>query len=348
MWVTSSIAKILKPNAIALGNFDGIHRGHQQVVKPILQYSGRASNSNLSLKTDQETGSTYATVVTFNPHPKEFFSGESQKLLTTLGEKIAQLEQVGIEQLILLPFDRNLALLSPQQFVTEILVKELAASLISVGENFRFGYQRAGTVADLQAIASQYGISVNITSIQNCQEGRISSSAIRQALAAGDVDTANRLLGRAYSLTGKVVTGQKLGRTIGFPTANLQVSPHKLLPRRGVYAVRVKILPPSNHDRLLSSLEQSGAIKISYDQLATTRETWGVMNIGNRPTVMGKTDTVEVHLLDWTGDLYGQTITVELGQFLRPEQKFPSLDALKTQIANDCKITRAYLETTLN
>ena len=330
---------------MALGNLDGIHRGHQQVVKPILQHSCRASN--ISLKTARKLESTYATVVTFNPHPKEFFSGESQKLLTTLGEKIAQLEQLGIEQLILLHFDRHLSLLSPQQFVTEILVKELAASAIAVGENFRFGYQRAGTIAELRLIASQYNIPVNITSIQNCQEGRISSSAIRQALATGDVETANRLLGRAYSLTGKVVTGQKLGRTIGFPTANLQVSPCKLLPKRGVYAVRVKIFPPSNHEALLNSLEQSGAIQISYDQLSTTAEAWGVMNVGKRPTVRGKTDTVEVHLLDWTGDLYGETIAVELERFLRPEQKFPSLDVLKTQIATDCQIARAYLENTL-
>jgi riboflavin kinase/FMN adenylyltransferase len=232
-----------------------------------------------------------------------------------------------------LPFDRELAALSPQQFVEEILVRQLQATRISVGQDFRFGHKRAGTAEDLRAIASQYGVKVVITSLQTFPENnseqspvRISSSYIRQALAEGDIPQANRMLGRAYTLTGTVVTGQQLGRTIGFPTANLQLPPAKLLPRYGVYCVRVFLE------------ESTGGFPHCQPPIK------GVMNIGCRPTVKGNAPTVEVHLLDWCGDLYGQTLTVSLEKFLRPEQKFPSLEALKVQILADCDLARKILK----
>lgn len=312
--VTSLASKILTPSAIALGNFDGIHLGHQKVLQPILQAFTQASKPS------------YATVVTFNPHPQEFFSGQSRQLLTPLPEKIKLLEQLGVEQLVLLPFDRELAALSPQQFVENILVEKLQATKISVGKDFRFGNKRAGTAIDLSEIASKFGIEVAIATLQTRAEEqneakpiRISSSLIRQALAEGDIETANRMLGRAHTLTGEVVKGQQLGRTIGFPTANLQVSPIKLLPRYGVYCTRVFI-------------EENNQSSIP-----------GVMNIGCRPTVAGDAPTIEVHLLDWQGDLYGKTLTVSLEKFLRPEQKFSSLDALKAQITSDRDLARKIL-----
>lgn len=322
VWVTSSTAKVFKPNAIALGNFDGIHRGHERVLQPIL------AASRLD-QLDQDASANpplHATVVTFNPHPREFFSGQKKKLLTPLAEKVQQLERLGVEQLVLLPFDRELATLSPQQFFEAILVEQLQAVQISVGEDFRFGHQRAGTAADLQAIARQFGIQVTITSLQTCANKgdnlRISSSLICQALEQGDIPTANRMLGRPYTLSGIVVEGQKLGRRIGFPTANLHLPADKFLPRYGVYCVGV-------------SLSGEGQLDLSH---STTLE--GVMNLGCRPTVGGQTTTVEIHLLDWSGDLYGQTLTISLEQFLRPEQKFPSLEALQAQIAADCHTAR--------
>ncbi|MBR8828566.1 MAG: bifunctional riboflavin kinase/FAD synthetase [Gomphosphaeria aponina SAG 52.96 = DSM 107014] len=308
MRVTSSTKEILKPNAIALGNFDGIHRGHQQVVQPILKIA-------------KET-SLYSTIVTFNPHPREYFSREKKKLLTPLKEKIKLLEDLGVEQLVLLPFNRELAELSPQEFVEQILVKQLEAKWISVGEDFRFGHKRAGKSQDLEAIAAQFGIKVYIIIEQKCQgekeQIRISSSNIRHALEAGKLETVQTMLGRSYTLTGEVVTGAKLGRKIGFPTANLNLPPEKFLPRYGVYSVKVFLA-------------------------GETTPILGVMNIGCRPTVEGKHPTVEVHLLDWTGDLYGKTITVSLVKFLRAEQKFPSLPALKEQITADCDAARKKL-----
>jgi riboflavin kinase / FMN adenylyltransferase len=315
VWVTSSTATALTPTAIALGNFDGVHRGHRAVIEPIVGEKLSLVRERSTTQWDNYSGAARATVVTFNPHPQEFFTGQSKRLLTPLDEKVKQLEQLEVEQLVLLPFDRELALLSPQEFVETILVKQLQATRISIGEDFRFGHQRTGTATDLQAIARNFGVEVAIASLKNSHGDRISSSLIRQALQEGKIENANHLLGRSYSLTGSVVTGQELGRTIGFPTANLQIPENKFLPRYGVYRVRVV--------------------------LESNLQILGLMNIGCRPTVEeSPTPTLEVHLLDWSGDLYGQTLTVKLEQFLRPEQKFSSLDALKAQIAADCAKTR--------
>ncbi len=330
VWITSSIAKVLKPNAIALGNFDGIHRGHKQVLQPILKPPGsKIDRLDINNSNKKQGNYIYSTVVTFNPHPREFFSGQTRKLLSPTAEKGKLLESLGVEQLVLLPFDRELARLSPQQFVEEILLAQLQVSKISVGEDFRFGRDRTGTSADLAAIAAQFGVEVIVNCLQKHSEDssqatvRISSSLIRQALEQGKIALANQMLGRAYSLRGVVVTGRKLGRTIGFPTANLKLPSSKLLPRQGVYSVKVFIeeTPENNYFNLSSPIQ-------------------GVMNIGSRPTVDGGSTSVEVHLLDWSGDLYDRTLTVEIEHFLRSEQKFPSLEALKAQIAADCEIAR--------
>ena len=309
MFTTYSIEQIRTPTAIALGNFDGIHQGHRAVLRPIID----------SFKSTQQPH-IYPSVVSFTPHPREFFTGGKLQLLTPIPQKAELLSDLGIEQLVLLPFDRGLASLSPEQFVEQIIVKQLQAVFISVGVDFRFGYQRKGTGTDLKNIAADYGIEVQLNSLhkygdRHQQQVRVSSSLIRQALAAGDMKTANLMLDRPYSLWGTVVTGQQLGRTIGFPTANLQLNSEKFLPRFGVYAV----------DVFLEQTTEQPTIK-------------GVMNIGCRPTVAGAAPTIEVHLLNWSGNLYGQTLKVNLMQFIRPEQKFDSLEALKQQIKQDCQL----------
>ncbi|MGF1487973.1 MAG: bifunctional riboflavin kinase/FAD synthetase [Prochloraceae cyanobacterium] len=313
MWITSSTAKVLKPNAIALGNFDGIHRGHLEVLRPILPPSLAKTFGSFKI---------YSTVVSFEPHPHQFFTGKSKKLLTTIAEKEKLLADLGVNGLLLLPFDRQLASLTPQEFVENILISQLEVKKISVGQDFRFGRDRSGNVRSLQEIAAKFGVETTIVSLQNSsEERRISSSLIRSALEAGQLDLANQMLGRNYSLMGVVVSGKQLGRTIGFPTANLNLPPLKLIPRQGVYSVRVAIEP-------------------SLDLIK------GVMNIGYRPTVSGDRQlSVEVHLLDWSGDLYDRILTVELMRFLRPEQKFSSIEALKSQIALDCQLARQTLDT---
>ena len=304
MLIAASSEQIQTPTAIALGNFDGIHQGHQVVLQPIIDVIQPLQQPHI-----------YPSVVSFTPHPREFFSGGKLQLLTPVTEKAEQLSILGIEQLILLRFDRELASLSPQQFVEQIIVKQLQAKVISVGSDFRFGYRRQGTGEDLKSIACNFGITVHLNSLHKYQNPtrqavRVSSSLIRQALQNGEIATANTMLGRPYRLEGTVVTGQQLGRTIGFPTANLKLPPEKFLPRYGVYAV---------------------------DALVNNNLVKGVMNIGCRPTVAGDAPTIEVHLLNWSGDLYGQTLKVDLHEFLRPEQKFDSVTALKQQITKDCQ-----------
>lgn len=323
VWFTSSLAKALTPTAVALGNFDGLHRGHRRVIEPILNSTEQA----------------YATVVTFNPHPQEFFTGQSRALLTPLPEKGQQLMRLGVEQLVLLPFDWELAALSPQEFVEKILV-ELQPQRISVGEDFRFGKRRSGTANDLQAIAATFGIAVTVVPLHTCEGERISSSIIRQALEQGELERAQSLLGRPYTLTGSVIKGQQLGRTIGFPTANLQLPTEKFLPRQGVYAVRVFV----EEAKEIASWQDGESIDSeSLCVHSTPSSALGVMNIGYRPTVNGTYPTVEVHLLDWSDDLYGKTMTVQLEKFLRTEQKFTSLEALKAQIQIDSATARAIL-----
>lgn len=316
MWITSSLDTVLTPTAVALGNFDGVHQGHRQVIRPVLECVSPTGEA------------AHATVVTFYPHPQEFFTGQRRHILTPLHEKIALLKAIGVNQLVLLPFNRELASLSPEAFVKTILVEHLQACRVSVGSNFCFGQKRSGTVADLQAIGADHGIEVAIAPLAMLAEERVSSSAIRQALQAGKIPQANRLLGRSYRLIGQVVGGQQRGRTIGFPTANLQLPAEKFLPRQGVYAVKV----------YLGELDEHG-------QLPTTMVVPGVMNLGIRPTVDGSHETVEVHLLDWSGDLYGKNLCVTLEHFLRPEQKFASLDALKAQIQADCLAAKALFST---
>ncbi|BAY11904.1 bifunctional riboflavin kinase/FAD synthetase [Calothrix sp. NIES-2098] len=352
VWVASATEELLTPTAVALGKFDGVHLGHRRVIQPVLQRAKRqvpetgldeqklvADERNLvELSPTQEH--IYSTVVTFHPHPQEFFSGQPRALLTPLDEKVEQLRSLGIEQLVLLPFDKELSALSPEDFVEKILIQKLRCQQLSVGQDFCFGKQRTGTAKDLQLLAAKYDIPVTIVALEtyagsdklpedtNClsipptQEPPISTSLIRHTLENGDIKSANLLLGRHYTLFGVVIQGKQLGRTIGFPTANLQLPKDKFLPRLGVYAVRVSILdetPDAVHPQL------------------------GVMNIGNRPTVDGTDTSVEVHLFDWSGDLYGKKLAVQIVQFLRPEQKFASLEALKTQIQLDCTVAKEVL-----
>ncbi|MER3493002.1 MAG: bifunctional riboflavin kinase/FAD synthetase [Mastigocladus sp. ERB_26_2] len=348
VWVTSSPELALTPTAVALGKFDGVHRGHQRVIQPILPpfrkdgeierwgdwEMGRLGDGE-KVTPPPHNGSIFSTVVTFDPHPQEFFTGKPRSLLTPLDEKVYQLRSLGVQQLVLLPFDKELCALTPEEFVEKILVQQLQAVQISVGQDFRFGSKRSGTAHDLQIIAAKYNIPVTIASLETCaesqenqtqvyQQTRISSSLIREILASGDIERANQLLGRPYTLIGTVIQGQQVGRTIGFPTANLELPKDKFLPHHGVYAVRV--------------------FTVNETLDITGNAYFGVMNIGNRPTVNGIHLSVEVHLFDWSGDLYGKKLAVHLEKFLRPEQKFPNLEALKTQIQLDCSAARAFFQ----
>ncbi|SFU44797.1 bifunctional riboflavin kinase/FAD synthetase [Xenorhabdus koppenhoeferi] len=288
---------------LTIGNFDGVHRGHQALLKHLKQEGQR-----LGLPT---------MVMIFEPQPLEVFAADKAPArLTRLRDKIKYLAQNGVDYLLCVKFDKYFASNSPEAFVSKLLVEKLGVKFLAIGDDFRFGKNRFGDCHYLQQAGKQYKFDVASTD-SFCDSGlRISSTAIRQALQSNDLALAETLLGHPYSISGRVVHGNRLGRTIGFPTANLPLK-RLVAPVKGVYAVEVHGL---------------GDTPLP-----------GVANIGNRPTVAGQSQQLEVHLIDTQMDLYGHHIDVVLRKKLRDEQRFASLDALKQQIANDVVAARDYL-----
>ena len=280
---------------LTIGNFDGVHRGHQALLQG-LREEGRARGLPV-------------VVMIFEPQPLELFASEKAPArLTRLREKLRYLAQCGVDYVLCVRFDRRFAALTAQNFVGDLLVKRLGVQFLAVGDDFRFGAGRQGDFLLLQKAGLEYGF--DVTSTQTFCEGgvRVSSTAVRQALAEDKLDAAENLLGRPFTISGRVVHGDELGRTIGFPTANLPLR-RQVSPVKGVYAVEVTGLG----DKPLP----------------------GVANIGTRPTVAGVRQQLEVHLLDVVMDLYGRHIDVILRKKIRNEQRFASLDELKAQIARD-------------
>ena len=292
-----------RPTAIALGSFDGLHQGHRRVIAAVTDRPAAA-------------GAPIPTVVSFWPHPREVLHGEPRLRLDLPAEKLHLLEPLGIEQLVLVPFTRELAALSPEAFVEQVLVGQLAAQRIAVGDNFRFGAGRSGDSHSLAAIGARHGIDVQVLPMLWDGQERVSSSRIRRALAAGDVAEARRLLERPYRFSGRVVRGRGLGRELGWPTANLQVDGRKFLPLEGVYAA---------------------AASVAGGPLLPA-----VMNLGPQPTVDPMAPSaVEVHLLDRRLELEGQELVVEPLQLLRRQQTFAGFEELSAQIARDADRARA-------
>jgi riboflavin kinase/FMN adenylyltransferase len=307
-----------RPTAIALGTFDGLHAGHRRVIAAISADGGAAPPHGAT------PHGAIPTVVSFWPHPREVLHGETRLRLDLPQEKLALLEPLGIQQLVLVPFDRALAALSPEAFVQQVLVEQLAARRVAVGDNFRFGVGRSGSAADLERLGAAAGIAVDVLPMLWDGEERVSSSRIRRALAGGDIAEARRLLGRPYRFSGAVVTGRGLGRQLGWPTANLRIDRRKLLPAEGVYAAHAWLQPGPD--------TANGA-----DATAMA----AVMNLGPQPTVDPLAPSaVEVHLLDRTLNLDGRSLRVEPIERLRGQQRFDGLEALVSQIGRDAARAR--------
>jgi len=291
-----------RPTAIALGSFDGLHQGHRRVIAAVTGAAARAAG-------------LVPSVVSFWPHPREVLHGDTRLRLDLPAEKLELLEPVGIEQLVLVPFDPALAALTPEAFVEQVLVGQLAAGLVAVGENFRFGKARSGDTAALIALGQRYGLAVEVLPMLWDGPERVSSSRIRRALAAGDLQEARRLLERPYRFSGQVVQGRGLGRKLGWPTANLQVDGRKFLPLEGVYAAMASV---------------AGAPPVP-----------AVMNLGPQPTVDPMAPSaVEVHLLDRSMELVGQELRIEPLKLLRTQCAFANVQALSAQIGADAEAAR--------
>lgn len=281
---------------VTIGTFDGVHFGHKKILEKIIQ-----SSRDLNCE---------SVVLTFFPHPRMVLQDNSTiQLLNTVDEKTKLLEQAGIDNLIIHPFDQEFSRLTAEEFVSKILVDQLNIQKIVIGHDHRFGRNRTADINDLIVFGNEYGFEVEQISAQEINENAVSSTKIRNAILEGNIILANNYLGYNYSFTGTVVQGKQLGRTIGFPTANISIKEnYKLIPKNGVYIV-----------------------KSSYD----SKTIFGIMNIGTRPTVDGTTRTIEVYFLDFDTEIYNETLTVEILEFIRDEQKFDSLDALKNQIQID-------------
>lgn len=286
-----------------IGNFDGVHTGHQQVLAGL-----RARADELDLPT---------VAMTFEPLPSEFFGGENAPArLTTLREKLPLLADAGVDRVLVCRFDRLFSSQPPQEFIRRWLVDGLAVRHLVVGDDFRFGARAEGDFNMLVAAGQQHGFSVQSTDTWLSGDARVSSTRVREALANGDLEFASRLLGRPFSLAGRVMRGDALGRTIGFPTANLKPG-RQVLPLAGVFVVDV---------------QEAGQPLRS-----------GICNIGHRPTVDGVQPRIEVHVLDADRDYYGKHLSLTVRHRLRPERRFDSLDALKLAIAADESAARTWL-----
>ncbi|RED24736.1 riboflavin kinase/FMN adenylyltransferase [Flavobacterium cutihirudinis] len=285
-----------KKTILTLGTFDGVHFGHKKILERITQ--------------NTEDGKYESLVLTFFPHPRMVLQEKSEiKLLNTIAEKTKLLEKTGIENLIIHPFDESFSRLTAEEFVHSILVDQFHIQKIIIGHDHRFGRNRTADINDLIAFGAEYGFEVEQISAQEIQDVSVSSTKIRKALNEGNMALANDYLGYNYFLSGEVVKGKQLGRTIGFPTANIKIEEdYKLIPKTGVYAVKAIV-----------------------DQ----KEVFGMMNIGFNPTVNGQQQTIEVHLFDFDQDIYGLQIEVSLLKYLREEQKFGSIDLLKEQLNQD-------------
>jgi len=290
---------------VTIGTFDGVHIGHQKVIKNLIQ---RAKKKHAD-----------AVLLTFFPHPRMVLQNNHDiKLINTIDERIKLLEKTGLEILVIHEFSEVFAKQSALDFVRNILVNKLNISKLIIGYDHHFGKNREGNFEQLKEYGYTYDFKVKKTAQQNFQQIAVSSTKIRKAIENGQIDKANGFLGYCFMLSGKVVKGKNLGEKIGFPTANILIKePYKLIPKTGAYIVKSEI---------------------------ENKRIFGMMNIGYRPTVSGKHQTIEIHFFNFKNDLYGKNIQIDVLHFLRDEQKFESVEALKAQLLKDKRQSLALIK----
>ena len=281
---------------LTIGTFDGVHLGHQKVLERLTK---EAKNNNLK-----------STVLTFFPHPRTVLNpNKPLKLINSVNERTDLLSKSKIDNLIIHPFDKSFSELDPEKYVLEILVKKLKAKIILIGYDHKFGKNRTADINDLKMYGEKYGFKVIEIKAEEISNIAISSTKIRKAISEGDISTAKEYLGYDVSLSGRIVRGKSIGRTIGFPTANVEVSEgYKLLPKNGVYLI---------------------------ESIINKKQVFGMMNIGVKPTLIESSKTIEINFFDFEGNLYDKNIRVDIKQFIRDEVRFESLELLKSQIQKD-------------
>jgi riboflavin kinase/FMN adenylyltransferase len=296
--------KKLANAVVTIGTFDGVHYGHQKIVKRLCELA-------------KETGGE-SVILTFFPHPRLILDPENQnlKMINTVKQKAEILADLGVDHLIIIPFTRDFSNLSAREYIQQILIGTIGTKYIIVGYDHRFGKDRKGGMPELEIYAKEFDYKIELIKEQDINDVAVSSTKIRQALLQGDVALAAEYLGYPFSIEGRVVKGDKIGRTIGYPTANIFIEEtYKLIPSDGIYAVTVK-MGDENYR--------------------------GMAYIGQRPTINGMTRNIEVNIFDFNKEIYGQTIVMTFLQFLRHDVKFTGLEALKVQLHEDKQNTLAY------
>lgn len=310
---------------VTIGTFDGVHYGHQKIIKQLVE------------KAKSENGES--VILTFFPHPRMIIEPENQdlKMISTINEKAEILENLGVDHLIITPFTRDFSNQMPDDYIKNILVDQIGIKHIIIGYDHRFGKDRCGNLSVLKVAGLQYGFSVKEIMEQDIHDVTVSSTKIREALLAGDVGLAADYLGYPFSVFGRVIKGDKIGRTIGFPTANIFVEEtYKLIPSDGIYAVTVEMKTEvRSQEPEVNTLQPS--------TLNLTPSTYkGMAYIGQRPTINGMTRNIEVNIFDFNQEIYGQDIKMNFLKFLRYDVKFTGLETLKIQLQKDKEDTLAY------
>ena len=293
---------------VTIGTFDGVHFGHQQILQKLI----------LEAKNEQKK----SVLLTFFPHPRMVLQKDASiELINTIEERSKLLEKTGLDYLIIHPFSKEFSRMTALEFVRDVLVNQFNISKLIIGYDHHFGKNREGNITQLTEYSHLYDFKVEEIPAQDIDDVSVSSTKIRKALANGNLKTANNYLGYHFMINGKVVNGKQLGGKIGYPTANIHVSEdYKLIPKTGVYVVKSTI---------------------------NSETIFGMMNIGNRPTVDGNHQTIEVHFFDFNQDLYNQYLTIELIYFLRDEEKFDSVNLLIRQLKKDEEVSKNYIKNNL-
>ena len=296
MIIIKSINEIdnISKSVVTIGNFDGVHKGHQVLIKKTVKF---ANENNLK-----------SIVFTFENHPINYFKNKKIKNIITNSEKISKIKKLGVDILIMIPFDSYMTKISPLEFIKEILIDKLDAKKIIVGHDFTFARRKEGNTKILKEMSFKYRFDLEIVNSIDINDIRVSSTHIRQLVDNGDVDKVNKYLGYNFLIKGKIIKGKQLGRTIGFPTANIKINDDLLIPKKGVYVTSVYI-----DDNIY----------------------YGATNIGYNPTVKGESLSIETNILEFSEDIYGKVIKLEFLERIRDEKKFNSIDELKLQLKKD-------------
>lgn len=296
MIIIKSINEIdnISKSVVTIGNFDGVHKGHQVLIKKTVKF---ANENNLK-----------SIVFTFENHPINYFKNKKIKNIITNSEKISKIKKLGTDILIMIPFDSYMTKISPLEFIKEILIDKLDAKKIIVGHDFTFARRKEGNIKILKEMSFKYRFDLEIVNSIDINDIRVSSTHIRQLVDNGDVDKVNKYLGYNFLIKGKIIKGKQLGRTIGFPTANIKINDNLLIPKKGVYVTSVYI-----DDNIY----------------------YGATNIGYNPTVKGESLSIETNILEFSEDIYGKIIKLEFLERIRDEKKFNSIDELKLQLKKD-------------